>query len=451
MKPSFDIDKYVRLLRPVASLSHLFSDNDIPYVSPKFVERLYVLSSGARDTAGDNSSFDAIAPGLIGVGVKTFVASQSARHKYEKIAEFTADANAGVFDGMDSMQLLMKAIELRNERLSSDAASYGIDMANAIYHCLIRVEGAAMVHEELMSLVRESDLHPVDSDGRAIDVPGEKILMSDGRNVYTYNKSKRVLYKRFPVSPVASKYFGGLMQLPINRDILEQIMEAGSLDFRMPESGFYTKGGEGSAKGELYARREEIDSFVSESSTSHDFSGDSDDAEQLMQIKHPTDFVILPLYSTRSGRQHEVPAKSGINQWNAGGRARAFGEAYIPVPRWIHKVFPGFFPGRDESFMLKLQDGTIVNAKLCQEESKALMSHPNDELCRWLYRTLEPAKSYEQIKNRLPEGRPYTYADLRRVGKDCVKVTKVYGKPHQFELSFCRIGDYEKFEKIASC
>ena len=450
MKRSFDIDKYVRLLRPVASLSHLFSDNDIPYVSPKFVERLYVLSSGARDTAGDNSSFDAIAPGLVGVGVKTFVASKSARHKYEKIAEFTADANAGVFDGMDSMSLLRKAIELRNERLSSDAASYGIDMADAIYHCLIRVEGAAMVHEELMSLVREVDLHPVDSDGRPIDAPGEKILMSDGRNVYTYNKSKRVLYKRFPVSPTTSKDFGGLIHLPINRDILQGILERGSFDFSVQDSGSFSKLTAISKEPELITKEEIMDSFVAESSASYDITSEIDDAEEPMQIKHPTDFVILPLYSTRSGSRHEVPGRSGINQWNAGGRVRAFGEAYIPVPRWIHRVFPGFFPGRDQPFRLKLQDGTLVNAKLCQDESKALMSDPNDELCRWLYRTLEPTKTYEQIKKRLPEERPYTYADLRRVGKDCVKVTKVFGKSHKFELSFCGIGDYEKFEKVAN-
>jgi hypothetical protein len=100
--------------------------------------------------------------------------------------------------------------------------------------------------------------------------------------------------------------------------------------------------------------------------------------------------------------------------------------------------------------MLKLQDGTLVSAKLCQDESKALMSDPNDELCRWLYRTLEPRKSYDQIKKRLPEGCPYTYADLLRVGKDCVKVTKVSCRSHQFELSFCKVGDYEKFEKAAT-
>ncbi len=450
MKPSFDIDKYVRLLRPVASLSHLFSDNDIPYVSPKFVERLYVMSSGARDTAGDNKSFDAIAPGRVGVGVKTFIASKSARHKYEKIAEFTADANSGTFEGMDSMRLLRKAIELRNERLSSDATEYGIDLEKAIYHCLIRIEGAAMVHEEFMSLVSEADLHPVDSDGRPIDAPGEKILMSDGRNVYTYNKSKRVLYKRFPVSPKTSKDFGGLIQLPINRGILEEIMEKGDSNVSFRDAVSSTKDEAASEVAEFIPKRGIYDSFVSESSASYDLSGEVEDAEELMQIKHPTDFVILPLYSTRSGSHHEVPARSGINQWNAGGRARAFGEAYIPVPRWIHRVFPGFFPGRDQPFRLKLQDGTLVNAKLCQDESKALMSDPNDELCRWLYRTLEPTKTYEQIKKRLPEGRPYTYADLRRVGKDCVKVTKVFGKSHKFELSFCRIGDYEKFEKVAN-
>ena len=450
MSLSCDFDKYVKLLRPVASLSHLFSDNSTPYVSPKFVERLYMMSAGARDTAGDNSSFDAIAPVLVGVGVKTFVATRTAKHKFEKIAEFTADANAGVFDGLDSEQMLRKAIQLRNARLSSDAVAYGVNISNAIYHCLIRLEGAAMIHEEPMSLVNVAMLHPSDTDGKPLTELSEKPVMSDGRNVYSYNKSKRVLYKRFPVVVPPPAQFGGMIPLPINRRILDQLMEKGPAGFLPPEEegqlelasalGLGATGGYAEPSADSGHYVEEGGGATAVLEVDGDFTDD-------MIIKRPTDFVILPLYSPR---ENEVAEKSGINQWNAGGRVRTFGEAYIPVPAWIHVAFPGFFPDRNHSFRLRLQDGTVVSAKICQQGSKALMSDPNDVLCRWLYTAIEPELSYEQIKRRLPESRPYTYKDLATVGKDCVKVSKVSGKPYQFELTFCKLGDYAKFEKAAS-
>jgi len=447
---SCDFDKYVRLLKPVASLSHLFSDNPIPYVSPKFVERLYMLSSGARDTAGDNSSFDAIAPNLVGVGVKTFGVSRTAQHKYEKVAEFTASANAGAFDGLDSVQSLRKAIELRNARLLSDSVAYGIDVSNAIYHCLIRMTGAAMIHEEPMSLINERKLSPVDSSGNALDVFGVKPYISDGINVYTYNQSKRVLYKSFPVIIPPLAQFGGVIDLPINRDILNQIAE-GSFTIVPPITAISQPLATSvvGVKNEVafqYAF-EGLDSLVEDGPSSYDLLEVEKNFITPMIIKRPTDFVILPLYSTRN---HEVPEKSGINQWNSAGRVRSFGEAYIPIPAWIHKAFPGFLPERDQTFRLRLQDGTVVNAKVCQQGSKALMTDPNNELCRWLYTAIEPDLSYDRIMQRLPEKRPYTYKDLARVGKDCVKVSKVSDLPHQYELTFCRLGDYEKFLNVAS-
>jgi hypothetical protein len=408
-----------------------------------------MMSSGARDTAGDNSSFDAIAPVRIGVGVKTFVASNSARHKFEKIAEFTADANAGIFDDLNPEQLLRKAIELRNSRLSSDAIAYGINVSDSIYHCLIRLEGSAMIHEEPMSLVNERMLSPSDSDGKLLATFGEKPIMSDGINVYTFNKSKRVLYKRFPVIIPAPAKFGGAIKLPINRNILNELLEGNitclSSAPTNQEEPILAKG---TIKDETcqLASNEPTQTTEYSPETSDTVESDGDPGSTMI-IRRPTNFVVLPLFSTRD---HEVPEKSGINQWNAGGRQRSFGEAYIPVPAWIHNKFPGFFPDRNQSFRLRLQDGTVVSAKICQQGSKALMSDPNDELCRWLYTAIEPKLSYEQIKRRLPESRPYTYKDLILVGKDCVKVVKVSGKRHQFELTFCKLGDYNKFEKAAS-
>ena len=93
--------------------------------------------------------------------------------------------------------------------------------------------------------------------------------------------------------------------------------------------------------------------------------------------------IYLPLYSTRNGA---VPEKSGLNQWNASGRPRNFDEVYIPIPVDIHNNFPTFFPPRYVHFALVLPNSQILICKVCQDNSKALMSHPNSDLGNWLLR-----------------------------------------------------------------
>jgi hypothetical protein len=426
VNPSFDLEKYIKLLKPVASLSYLFSDNDVAYVNSKFVERLYVIASGAQNTASDNSSFDAVAPIKVGVGIKTFTSSKSARFENEKIAEFTRDANAGMFDGLNDEQLLRKAIELRNLRLASDANIYGLDISRAIYHCLIRLEGGAIIHEEPMSLVDIPNLKPVDGNGRVLKKMGDRVLLSDGVNTYSYSKSKRVLYKKFPVIMPPKPGFGGLINLPINRNILNEIGD-----------GMF--GVSPSSTGD----------FCLQDHPQLAFKSDSDESKEFKITEKPRDFVILPLYSTRGGKK-EIPERSGINQWNADGRTRKFGEAYIPIPSWIYDSYPGFLPPRDTTFRLRLQDGTIQKAKICQDGGKALMTDPNEKLCEWFYKAIEPNLSYAKIQERLIQKRPYKYSDLVYVGKDSVKMKKARsGLGYDFELTFCSLGSFEEFKEIA--
>ncbi|MGU8591734.1 hypothetical protein ACV3R4_06095 [Clostridium perfringens] len=94
--------------------------------------------------------------------------------------------------------------------------------------------------------------------------------------------------------------------------------------------------------------------------------------------------IYLPLYSTK-GELH-VPEKSGLNQWNADGRTRNPNEVYIPIPKKIHRDLPRFFPERDTHFALILPNGRILIAKVCQDNSKALMSCPNSDLGEWILR-----------------------------------------------------------------
>ncbi|MEM5607125.1 hypothetical protein AAHH76_04880 [Bacillus toyonensis] len=83
------------------------------------------------------------------------------------------------------------------------------------------------------------------------------------------------------------------------------------------------------------------------------------------------DHIILPLFSDRGTKRH-VPEKSGLNQWNVMGRLRNPNEVYIPIPSWIHKVSPNFFPLRDESFDLYLPDKKIYQPRFVKKIARPL-------------------------------------------------------------------------------
>jgi len=151
--------------------------------------------------------------------------------------------------------------------------------------------------------------------------------------------------------------------------------------------------------------------------------------------------IYLPLYSIRDKK---VPPKSGINQWNASGRDRAFGEAYIPVPIAIRREFSTFFPKVDSMFRLLSPTGKTFNAKLCQQDGKALMTNPNRGICDWLFRRIditELASRKRQIAKI-----PYTYNDLLEIGIDSVSIEKIQdGDTVYYKLMPANVGSYELF------
>ena len=133
----------------------------------------------------------------------------------------------------------------------------------------------------------------------------------------------------------------------------------------------------------------------------------------IFEKEYTEEFVILPLYSTKRLEKY-VPTNSGLNQWNAGGRKRKFGEVYIPIGAAVHKNNPEFFPKRDEIFDLHVPDGQVLRAKICQDNNKALMTNPNDALANWLLRSTLGLK----------EGERLTYEKLQDIGVDSVKIIK---------------------------
>ena len=140
-------------------------------------------------------------------------------------------------------------------------------------------------------------------------------------------------------------------------------------------------------------------------------------------------YVILPLFSTAS-KEHEVSQKSGLNQWNAGGRARDPDEVYIPIPSKLNSNYPDFFPDRDVKFVLHLPNGESISAKVCQDNRKALMSDPNKALGHWILRDVL----------QLPEGELVTMSLLNRMGFDSVIIYK--DDISNYRIDVCRTISY---------
>ena len=60
----------------------------------------------------------------------------------------TKHATSGVFTNKNIESLAKTSAKLRNVRVMSDANEYGIDIEKSFYHCLVRANSKAMVHEE---------------------------------------------------------------------------------------------------------------------------------------------------------------------------------------------------------------------------------------------------------------------------------------------------------------
>jgi hypothetical protein len=434
-----DTARYSHLLKGVARLSGLFSSNDAPYVDSRFVEKLFVETAGARDLSRRDASFDALMPDGVGVGIKTFLGG-AGNSKKEKVAEFTEISGAGLLNGLSKADLVATISTARNERILSDAAEYGVDVSRSVYHCLVRFVGGAVVHEEPYELIDVGNLQPSSKTGvpqTSWGAVAEGVHFTDGKSFYTYSTSKSVLMKRFvfdrrkdfidlEIDPDPLALLDSLVGRVEGVALLDDITSVSSPPPHADEVRGSVFAGATTGTGKL-------------SVAGFGFEADS---EKLMVPG--VDYVVLPLYSTRD---RQVPEKSGINQWNAGGRPRAFGEAYVPIPASIHRQFPDFFPARDSIFMLRLPNSAELHrAKVCQDGSKALMTSPNFELGKWIISVLDPSKVNADFNKPVSGESPYAYADLLRIGKDAVMVTKLTDDQRTiYSLEFAPVGSYEDF------
>ena len=400
MYSNLDFERYSNLLKSVASFSNLYSESKIPYLHPRFIEKLFVETclNEAVDISRKDNSFDCLEKTNIGVGVKTFLSSST--FSLEKVAQFNTDAKS--FKGLELEDLIKKVCVARNNRILTDSIEYGLDLIKAYYHCLVRQEGNAFIHEEPLELIdlnklsivkKKTALHP---------------YFHDGKSEYSFNTNNNTLLKTFDFK----KYYNTeKILLPIISE--SKVLETVELFYQSLNKDHFNV----SSQGTLNFLKTSI-------------------------VKE--DYVILALYGQK--KFLVVGEKSGINHWNASDkkRKRKFAESYIPIPKIIHKLKPNFFPPKDIRFRTKLPNNKIITTKISQDGNKAFQSDPLTDLCKWLYEIID--LDIEKSKLRFQNKDIYTYDDLKKVGKDSVKIIKVKNKDYDYEMHTMPLGSFEKFK-----
>jgi len=244
------------------------------------------------------------------------------------------------------------------------------NVEKSYYHCVTREENQFHIHEELMDYINLDNI--VD-----IKKKNNSIWFNDGLNEYSFNISKSTLIKRFHTKVSLHKF-----DIKIFENPLEEIHKC-----------FFDNG----------------------------------------KLWHGENSIIDTLYLPLYGQNKIVSKKSGLNQWNASGRQRDANEIYIPIPAKVHKYSPNFFPSRDKPFNLHLPNREVLDVKVCQDNSKALMSNPNKALGKWLLRDILGLK----------EGELLTYQRLQIIGIDSIRLDKIDAE--NFRINFVSSGSFEEY------
>jgi len=368
-QPTRTIDEYALRLQIIAGLSGLFSESNIPFIHYRIAENLFCSVFGADNHSRSDTMADA-SIGYLGFGVKTF--GTRGRFSTEKIAEFDKQSSDLIRLQNYPLQLAQKLADLKNERMAFAFNLHDVD--KIIYQLIVRQEHCVLLLEQPMDFIDSNKIKIVSSSNTSL-------IFEDDLNLYNFNFSKSTLMQRFPIENIIRD-----IPVVIHNDPVELLL---------------------SLKDDLVLKEE-------------------------VEMARREEFVILPLYSGR-GLYKYVPKKSGLNQWNAGGRERHSREVYIPIPKAVHYARPNFFPNRNTDFELILPNGRYLVAKVCQDNDKALMSNPNRDLGEWLL---------DDVLN-LPSGELVTYELLRDIGVDSVMIRKIGFR--RYEIDFKKIDTYEKF------
>lgn len=319
-------EEYLEMLSIVGSLSKLFSDSTIPYINYRATENIFCKYFEADNLSRDDTAYDARVKDF-GVGIKTFQFETGS--SFEKVAEFNRLSPS--LRPLRGIELARKVSEYRNARILSGNGTYGVN--TPLYHIIGRIEKALQVFNHPYVTIDVDNITGIKDDDKSLK-------FNDGQYEYSFNKSKSVLQMKFRLPSLYKEVPITIIDDPY--ELLKRLFDGLSI------------------KSSPSRRR------------------------KVVARSYP--YVLLPLFSTRKKDEKTVPESSGINQWNAKGRPRHYNEVYIPIPKKIHSDYPDFFPDRDTPFKLHLPNGKTIEAKVCQDGGKALMSNPNKDLGEWLLR-----------------------------------------------------------------
>ena len=412
-QPEVNQNNYKEMLKIVGQLSNLFSESDCPYLAYRAHENIFCKYLEADNLARTDCSADAKKDG-VGIGLKTWMGNDD-----QKVAEFGKLKKN--YSNLTGLELVKKIAEYRNERIRVTKKLHGINQM--IYHVVKRVPNMMQILECTFDYIDIDAIRIISNRGNE-----NNTYFTDGRHTYHFSVSKNTLYMIFDDLELLDSFEVKIMDDPYKflMSAAEQILET-NIEF-----DYYSKQGD-----------------VIEVCRS---------AMEKQVLSKP--MLCLPLYSIRGADKEKfVAEKSGLNQWNAGGRIRDVNEIYIPYQKADRQRDITFFPPRDTSFDLHLPDGTVIQAKVCQEaykkmpqeqydrlsseeqkleddrraEGKAIMSNPNKILGKWLLRDV-----FE-----LEEGTIVTYEMLETFGVNSVIFTK--NGELDYSIDFAEIGTYEKF------
>lgn len=370
---------YTDLLKMMGLLSNLFAESKNPFLYYRAMENIFCKAFNADNLSRSDVSADAGKNG-IGIGLKTFL--QNNGNTFQKIAEFNKESY--LLRDLTGTDLVRMVSEMRNQRIESTMRI--CNLYDMMYHLVTRSNKYMAIYEEHMDLININNIKITQTNNTTIH-------FTDSLHDYSFSLSKSTLLKRFDTTD-KRKIFG------FDVEVL-----ADPYDFLLN-----IKNGKIS-KTELNATLNDSDDFI--------------------------DYIVLPLYSPRT---KQVEEKSGLNQWNAGGRPRSENEVYISIPSWIHQKKKNFFTyNSDENktnpFDVKLPNGKIISMRVAQQKGKALMSNPNSALGEWILRDILELKPKVLVTKEI----------LDMIGIDSVKLSKT--GDGRYYLDFLKSGSYEEFEE----
>ena len=243
----------------------------------------------------------------LGIGLKTFTCNSN--YSIEKIAEFNSLSRE--LKNFKDKELAIKLAEYRNDRILLAKRLY--DINDSMYHIVARKENSLNLFETDYDLINIDKIDFVKSNSASLQ-------FEDGKNFYSFNFSKNTLFRKFEIPKDAHN-----IPIKILEDPFSLILKLSEINYAKTATNKLVKG---------------------------------------------KNYIILPLYGVKNKEKY-IFEKSGLNQWNAGGRKREAGEIYIPIPAVIHSKFPHFFPKRDTSFNLKIPTGEVFSAKVCQDNRQS--------------------------------------------------------------------------------